>query len=121
MKESSHAGRRLIKTAVSRIKCIHIYDFDNTCECRRAPLNGLWLSPRPVFASPQPSQQLWTGLTVGQLCNPDIFIAGGWWHDVDILAATGGGAAIEEARAWRGWWNESIVRSRLGCTRAGKC
>jgi hypothetical protein len=75
------------------IKSIHIYDFDNT-----------------LFASPLPNKQIWNGPTVGQLASPDVFINGGWWHDSSILAATGEGADKEEARAWKGWWNENIVQ-----------
>ena len=46
---------------------------------------------------------------MGQLGSPDIFLGGGWWHDAGILAATGEGADKEEARGWKGWWNELIV------------
>lgn len=38
-----------------------------------------------------------------------MFIGGGWWHDAGILAATGEGVEKEEARGWKGWWNEQIV------------
>lgn len=34
---------------------------------------------------------------------------GGWWHNPNILAATGEGLEKEEARAWEGSWNEKIV------------
>ena len=78
---------------VADIKSIHIYDFDNT-----------------LFASPLPNKQIWNGQTVGQLSSPDVFVNGGWWHDSSILAATGEGAEKEEARAWKGWWNENIVQ-----------
>ncbi|KAJ4365787.1 hypothetical protein N0V83_008408 [Neocucurbitaria cava] len=78
--------------AVSDIKSIHIYDFDNT-----------------LFASPLPNKQLWSPPTIGQLCAPDMFLNGGWWHDSGILAATGEGLEKEEPRAWAGWWNEDIV------------
>ncbi|KAJ4348195.1 uncharacterized protein N0V89_009567 [Didymosphaeria variabile] len=79
--------------AMTDIKSIHIYDFDNT-----------------LFASPLPNKQIWNGPTVGQLASPDVFINGGWWHDSSILAATGEGVEKEEARAWKGWWNENIVQ-----------
>ncbi|KAJ6274026.1 hypothetical protein PSV08DRAFT_360313 [Bipolaris maydis] len=77
---------------VSEIKAIHVYDFDNT-----------------LFASPLPNKQLWNSATIGQLGSPDMFLNGGWWHDSNILAATGQGLEKEEARAWQGWWNEQIV------------
>ncbi|KAF2174775.1 hypothetical protein K469DRAFT_613332 [Zopfia rhizophila CBS 207.26] len=78
--------------AVSDIKAIHVYDFDNT-----------------LFASPLPNKQIWNGATVGQLASPDMFLNGGWWHDSSILASTGEGVEKEEPRAWRGWWNEQVV------------
>lgn len=77
---------------MSEIKSIHIYDFDNT-----------------LFASPLPNKQLWNSATIGQLGSPDMFLNGGWWHDANILAATGDGMEKEEARGWKGWWNEHIV------------
>lgn len=46
---------------------------------------------------------------MGSLSNNDVFVTGGWWHDVRILAATGAGQAIEEPKAWEGWWNEQVV------------
>src|SRR5271163_3806502 len=33
------------------------------------------------------------------------------FHDPRILAATGQGAAIEGKRAWKGFWNEKLVRT----------
>ncbi|KAF3033794.1 hypothetical protein E8E12_000690 [Didymella heteroderae] len=78
--------------AVSEIKAIHVYDFDNT-----------------LFASPLPNKQLWNSATIGQLGSPDMFMSGGWWHDASILGATGEGADKEEKRGWAGWWNEHIV------------
>ena len=63
-----------------------------------------------VFATPLPNKQLWASKTAGQLGNSDIFINGGWWHDSRILAATGEGLEKEEPKAWKGWWNEEIVR-----------
>lgn len=39
-----------------------------------------------------------------------MFLGGGWWHDSNILAATGEGIEKEEKRGWEGWWNESIVQ-----------
>lgn len=78
--------------AAADVKAIHVYDFDNT-----------------LFASPLPNKQIWNGPTVGQLAAPDAFINGGWWHDSSILAATGEGVDKEEPRAWKGWWNETIV------------
>jgi hypothetical protein len=77
---------------IPEIKAIHVYDFDNT-----------------LFASPLPNKQLWNSATIGQLGNPDMFVNGGWWHDANILAATGLGADAEEKRGWAGWWNEHIV------------
>ncbi|KAL2014383.1 hypothetical protein VTN00DRAFT_1908 [Thermoascus crustaceus] len=79
--------------AVSQIRTIHVYDFDNT-----------------LFLSPLPNPQLWNGQTVGFLQAYESFANGGWWHDPNILAATGEGMEIEEARAWNGWWNEQIVQ-----------
>ncbi|KAF2738304.1 hypothetical protein EJ04DRAFT_429329 [Polyplosphaeria fusca] len=78
--------------SVSTIKAIHVYDFDNT-----------------LFASPLPNRQLWNGSSVGDLQSQHIFLNGGWWHDSAILAATGEGVEKEEARGWKGWWNEQIV------------
>ncbi|CBX98426.1 hypothetical protein LEMA_P098350.1 [Plenodomus lingam JN3] len=77
---------------VSEIKSIHVYDFDNT-----------------LFASPLPNKQIWNSATIGQLGSPDMFLNGGWWHDANILAATGEGIEKEEPRGWKGWWNEHIV------------
>ncbi|KAI1909116.1 hypothetical protein LOZ65_006569 [Ophidiomyces ophidiicola] len=74
------------------IKAIHIYDFDNT-----------------LFSSPLPNPQLWNGYTIGFLQTYESFANGGWWHDPNILAATGEGFDIEEPRAWKGWWNEQVV------------
>jgi hypothetical protein len=62
-----------------------------------------------VFASPLPNKQIWNSATLGQLGSPDLFLNGGWWHDANILAATGQGIDKEERRAWEGWWNEHIV------------
>ncbi|KAI2627680.1 hypothetical protein GGR54DRAFT_590007 [Hypoxylon sp. NC1633] len=77
---------------VDAIRAIHIYDFDNT-----------------LFQTPLPNPKLWHSTTIGQLCQPDVFINGGWWHNPRILAATGEGEESEEKRAWDGWWNEKIV------------
>jgi len=79
--------------SVQSIRSIHIYDFDNT-----------------LFASPLPNRQIWHTSTIGQLSAPDVFVNGGWWHDSTLLAATGEGLEKEEARAWKGWWNEQIVQ-----------
>ncbi|KJR80029.1 uncharacterized protein SPSK_00472 [Sporothrix schenckii 1099-18] len=78
--------------AANTIRNIHIYDFDNT-----------------LFKTPLPNSKLWNAATIGSLSNNDVFISGGWWHDVRILAATGAGREIEEPRAWQGWWNEQVV------------
>jgi HAD domain family 1 in Swiss Army Knife RNA repair proteins len=32
------------------------------------------------------------------------------WHDPRILAATGAGVDTEEPRAWKGYWNEALVK-----------
>ncbi|KAH5397064.1 hypothetical protein HBI32_197310 [Parastagonospora nodorum] len=77
---------------VSDIKSIHVFDFDNT-----------------LFASPLPNKQIWNSATLGQLGSPDMFVNGGWWHDANILSATGQGIEKEEQRGWEGWWNEHIV------------
>jgi HAD domain family 1 in Swiss Army Knife RNA repair proteins len=79
---------------VSRVRQIHVYDFDNT-----------------LFASPLPNQLLWAQKTINKLGEPEPFVNGGWWHDDRILAATGEGLEKEEQRAWQGWWNEEIVES----------
>ncbi|KAL4897767.1 hypothetical protein BDV59DRAFT_168501 [Aspergillus ambiguus] len=79
--------------AVSQIKAVHVYDFDNT-----------------LFLSPLPNPQLWNGPTIGFLQAAESFVDGGWWHDPNILAATGEGVQKEELRAWEGWWNEHIVQ-----------
>ncbi|KAJ9218593.1 hypothetical protein DTO027B5_8310 [Paecilomyces variotii] len=79
--------------AVSQIRAIHVYDFDNT-----------------LFLSPLPNPQLWNGQTVGFLQIYESFANGGWWHDPNLLAATGEGSEVEEARGWKGWWNEHIVQ-----------
>ncbi|KAL2705823.1 hypothetical protein AAEP93_001073 [Penicillium crustosum] len=78
--------------AVSQIRAIHVYDFDNT-----------------LFLSPLPNPQLWHGSSIGFLQTNDSFATGGWWHDPNILAATGKGIEIEESRKWEGWWNEQIL------------
>ncbi|KAI4147400.1 MAG: hypothetical protein LQ340_005570, partial [Diploschistes diacapsis] len=81
--------------AVSRIKALHVYDFDNT-----------------LFLSPLPNPKLWYGRTIDFLKQQDCLVNGGWWHDKSILEATGEGMDKEEPRAWEGWWNEDIVQTR---------
>ncbi|CZT15231.1 related to nucleolar rRNA processing protein GAR1 [Ramularia collo-cygni] len=78
--------------AISTIRAITIIDFDNT-----------------LFASPLPNKQLWNTGTCGQLQAQDFMTTGGWWHNPTILAATGQGVEVEEARAWAGSWNEKVV------------
>lgn len=78
---------------VSQIRSIHVYDFDNT-----------------LFLSPLPNPQLWNGQTIGLLQTEESFANGGWWHDPNLLSATGQGMDIEEPRKWKGWWNENILR-----------
>ncbi|KAE8351254.1 hypothetical protein BDV28DRAFT_158920 [Aspergillus coremiiformis] len=78
---------------VSQVKAIHVYDFDNT-----------------LFLSPLPNPQLWNGPTIGFLQAYESFANGGWWHDPNLLAATGEGVEKEEQRGWEGWWNEQIVQ-----------
>lgn len=63
----------------------------------------------PVFLSPLPNPQLWNGPSIGFLQAYESFANGGWWHDPNLLAATGDGMEKEEPRAWEGWWNEQIV------------
>ncbi|KAI6779945.1 uncharacterized protein J7T54_000245 [Emericellopsis cladophorae] len=77
---------------VSRIKSLHVYDFDNT-----------------LFKTPLPNPSLWQGPTIGILTSQDTLANGGWWHDARILTATGEGIDKEEPRAWEGWWNDKIV------------
>lgn len=64
-----------------------------------------------VFSSPLPNPQLWAGPTLGYLQTYECFANGGWWHDPSILSATGDGLEKEESKAWKGWWNEAIVRT----------
>ncbi|OKL56844.1 hypothetical protein UA08_07980 [Talaromyces atroroseus] len=91
LKRWSVAGKDI--PDISQIKAIHVYDFDNT-----------------LFSSPLPNPQLWNGSTIGYLQTWEGFAGGGWWHDQNILCATGEGADIEETRAWKGWWNENVVQ-----------
>ncbi|KAJ5703857.1 hypothetical protein N7493_010995 [Penicillium malachiteum] len=91
LKRWSVASREL--PAVSQVKAIHVYDFDNT-----------------LFQSPLPNPQIWHGTTIGHLQSETHFANGGWWHDPNILSATGQGMEKEEPRAWQGWWNENIMR-----------
>ena len=46
---------------------------------------------------------------MGFLQTEDSFATGGWWHDPNILGATGKGLEVEEPRGWEGWWNDNIV------------
>ncbi|KAF5015742.1 hypothetical protein F66182_12819, partial [Fusarium sp. NRRL 66182] len=62
------------------------------------------------FSSPVTNPQLWNGSTIGYLQTYEGFANGGWWHDQNILSATGEGADIEETRGWAGWWNEQVVQ-----------
>ena len=78
------------------MKAIHVYDFDNT-----------------LFSSPLPNHKLWNQRTVGLLQTQEGLGSGGWWHDSRVLEATGEGAAKEEPKAWKGWWNETIVCPRF--------
>lgn len=78
---------------VDSVKNIHVYDFDNT-----------------LFSTPLPNPQLWHPTTVGLLQTYEVFAHGGWWHNPDILAATGEGIEKEEPRAWKGCWNEVVVQ-----------
>jgi hypothetical protein len=101
--------------AVEQIKHLHVYDFDNTREsAMNIVLPGVisHVIDTPscaVFKTPLPNPKLWHGTTIGMLASADVFVNGGWWHDSRILAATGGGIAKEEPRAWAGWWNETVV------------
>ncbi|KAJ5115868.1 hypothetical protein N7456_000216 [Penicillium angulare] len=91
LKRWSVANKEL--PAVSQIRAVHVYDFDNT-----------------LFLSPLPNPQLWHGSTIGHIQSESHFANGGWWHDPNILSATGKGLEAEELRAWEGWWNENILR-----------
>jgi len=95
---------------VPNIKAIHVYDFDNTRT--QASLNTCRLvtNSMTVFGSPLPNKLLWNGPSIGHLQTSDAFVNGGWWHDSNLLAATGLGLEEEERRAWKGWWNEQIVQ-----------
>ncbi|KAL4744975.1 hypothetical protein BDW72DRAFT_211894 [Aspergillus terricola var. indicus] len=79
--------------ATPQVRAIHVYDFDNT-----------------LFLSPLPNPQLWNGPSIGFLQAYESFANGGWWHDPNLLSATGDGIEKEEPRAWKGWWNERIVQ-----------
>ena len=94
--------------AVSKIKALHVYDFDNTCKLRNAFATDEPLK-LAVFRSPLPNPKLWNPYSASRIQNQDVFSGGGWWHDKRILEATGEGIEIEEQRAWSGWWNEQIV------------
>ena len=78
--------------SIAAIKSIHVYDFDNT-----------------LFTSPLPNPQIWAQPTIGKLQAFEAMAFGGWWHNVDVLKATGEGMEKEEPRAWEGWWNEAVV------------
>lgn len=91
----------------SQVKAIHVYDFDNTC---KDPYDAEDLKlTLLVFLSPLPNPQLWNGQTIGFLQAYESFANGGWWHDPNILTATGEGIAVEEPRGWKEWWNNNIV------------
>ena len=98
---------------MSRIKALHVYDFDNTRELLQACLLSISRLILTVFLSPLPNKQLWHGSTIGFLGQEDCLVNGGWWHDKNILEATGQGIEKEEPRAWEGWWNEEIVQTRM--------
>ena len=63
-----------------------------------------------MFKTSLPNPAIWNGPTQGLLTSPDRILQGGWWHDSRILAATGEGLEKEEKRAWKGWWNEKVVK-----------
>lgn len=75
------------------ITSIHIYDFDNT-----------------LFLTPTPNHELFTGQAMNVITNPTLIHCGGWWQDVRFLQATGNGWEKETETAWKGWWNEDIVK-----------
>lgn len=74
------------------IRAIHVYDFDNT-----------------LFQTPLPNPKIWHGPTLQNLQSQTWLANGGWWHDPRILASTGEGLEVEEARGWEGWWNENLL------------
>lgn len=80
-----------LKADVAAVKAIHVYDFDNT-----------------LFCSPLPNPLIWHQQTIGVLGTYEAFAFGGWWHDPNILAATGEGFEREELRGWEGHWNETV-------------
>lgn len=108
---------------VESVRTIHVYDFDNTRKCPDTAFslfkhalcyqhNGFLFSTdrsMVVFQSPLPNKQVWASNTFGQLQAQEFLYNGGWWHNPDILSATGGGIEVEEPRAWEGCWNEQIV------------
>ena len=71
--------------------------------------------------SPLPNPKLWMNPTIGLLQTQDCFTNGGWWHDQNILGATGEGVEKEEPRAWDGWWNEQIVVVDILETSSKRC
>ncbi|KAJ2904117.1 hypothetical protein MKZ38_008835 [Zalerion maritima] len=102
---------------VDSIRAIHVYDFDNT---------RLFPPPQPSDAAAtihhvqiDVAEQLsifffpaYPSLTQRFLLDfhPDMFVAGGWWHNNRFLSAVGDGIEKEESRGWEGWWNERVVK-----------
>lgn len=74
------------------VKYIHVYDFDNT-----------------LFHTPEPNPRLWTPSTRNFVQSSKNFVNGSWWTNPVFLQATGQGVAVEEPRAWDGWWDEEVV------------
>ncbi|AMD22406.1 HGR067Cp [Eremothecium sinecaudum] len=85
----------LPRVKASQVKCLHVYDFDNT-----------------LFKSPAPNQNLLASDLIKELSNCQRFSNGGWWSEPRILSA-----AIEEwlTRKQAGedvdneFWNLDIV------------
>lgn len=76
--------------------------------CSAYPTTRPW-ADLLVFSSPLPNKQIWATTTFGHLQAQEFLHNGGWWHNPNILAATGRGVEKEEPRAWEGCWNEQIV------------
>ena len=76
---------------------LHIYDFDNT-----------------LFATPGPTEQLYTRELLGKLTSSEL-PNGGWWNEPEFLQAA---IEISRSKPRRFSWNEEIVKLAEGSYRA---
>ncbi|KAK9474881.1 uncharacterized protein V1510DRAFT_428226 [Dipodascopsis tothii] len=83
---------RPVPRPLDTVTSIDVYDFDNT-----------------LFLSPSPNPALFDQTTIGRLQVPDVFSAGGWWHNECTLRELGRGFDDEIKRQWRGYWNEAVA------------